>query len=108
MQKWWDKYRNKVRKKDKEKFKGQLPTGWKALKDLSKEQILKIQGINADYRGKIHDLEEKIKDLKVKARGEQFKVLTVEQKDHLRKIAIGEETGKDKKDKDKKDKDKDK
>ena len=24
-------------KKDKEKFKGQLPTGWKNLKDLSKD-----------------------------------------------------------------------
>ena len=55
---------------------------------------MKIQTINSEYRGKIHDHEEKIKDLKVKERNEQVKLLTTAQKEQLRKMAIGEDAEK--------------
>ncbi|MBI3409760.1 MAG: hypothetical protein HY040_15575 [Planctomycetes bacterium] len=94
-------------KKDPAKIKGQIPAGWKNL-SLSKEQTTKIQGIDAKFKAKIRDLEDQIKDLKVQERSEMVKLLTVDQKDLLRKLAVGEDEPKEKKDKASKDKSDDK
>src|SRR6266571_6960405 len=67
-------------KKDKDKEPGKektppLPPGWKALK-LSKDQLSKVHGIMADYKGKIVDLEKKVAELKSQERADMIKVLT--------------------------------
>ncbi len=73
------------------KVKTSLPTGWKDL-GLSKEQVFEISKIRANYKTKIKQLEDQIKDAKTHEKQEMVKLLTAEQKDKLRKSVIGEET----------------
>ena len=73
------------------KVKTSLPTGWKDL-GLSKEQVFEISKIRANYKTKIKQLEDQIKDAKTHEKQEMVKLLTAEQKDKLRKSVIGEDT----------------
>ncbi len=83
----------------KGKAKGQLPAGWTKLNlsDAQKEKIYEVQG---NYRMKIKSLQDQIDQLKVDQRAAEVKVLTNEQQDMLKKIALGEGAKKEK-DKDK-------
>ncbi len=84
-------------KKDPAKPKAtQLPPGWKDL-GLTAEQKAEVKKIQQSYKSKIKGLEDQIKEAKAHERQEMVKVLTDDQKDKLRKLAIGEESGKDKK-----------
>jgi Spy/CpxP family protein refolding chaperone len=78
------------------KTKSYLPTGWKDL-GLSKEQGFEISKIHAKYKDKVKVLEEEIKAAKVLEKQEMVKLLTADQKDKLRKLAVGEDTVSDKK-----------
>ena len=73
------------------KTKAYLPAGWKDL-GLSKEQTFEISKIHANYKTKIKALEEEIKTTKSHERQEMVKLLTADQKDKLRKSAVGEDT----------------
>ena len=73
----------------KEKAKGQLPQGWKAL-GLSAEQTEKIHKIYADHKTEIDKLTAQLNDLKAKQKSEQVKILTEAQKEQLAKNALGE------------------
>lgn len=75
------------------KIKGQLPPGWKGL-NLSVEQKSKVYTIQKQYREKIKMLEDQIKDLKSQEKTDMVKVLTVEQKELLKKIILGEDKDK--------------
>jgi hypothetical protein len=66
--------------------KGQLPQGWKSL-GLTDTQKATIYTIQSNYRGKIEELEQKIRDLKAQERAEELKVLTDAQKARLKEIA---------------------
>jgi hypothetical protein len=66
--------------------KGTLPQGWKSL-GLTDAQKATIYTIQANYRGKIEDLEQKIRDLRAQERAEELKVLTDAQKARLKEIA---------------------
>src|SRR5262245_45087230 len=90
-------------KKEPTKIKGQIPAGWKNLQ-LSKDQITKIQGIDAKFKAKVRELEDQIKELRVQERSEMVKLLTAEQRDMLRKLTVGDDEPADKKDKAVKDK----
>lgn len=81
----------------KTKAKGQLPPNWKKL-GLAPDQIQKIYDIQAQYRAQIDELEEKIKNLKTKQHEALLKVLTPQQKEHLKKILAEKAGGEDKKD----------
>ena len=65
--------------------KGQLPQGWKSigLTDAQKTQIYTIQ---SNYRSKIDELEQKIRDLRQQERAEELKVLTDAQRARLKEI----------------------
>jgi hypothetical protein len=65
--------------KKETKVKGMLPPGFKDL-GLSKAQVLAIYTVQTDYRGKINDLENKIKEMKKTESVEVFKVLTEPQR----------------------------
>lgn len=67
------------------KYKGTLPSGWKKI-GLDDTQIQKIYKIQAEYRGKIDALEQKVKALREEERAEMEKVLTTAQKDRLREL----------------------
>lgn len=69
-----------------------LPVGWKAL-GLSQEQTSKISTIHANYKAKMKELEDQIKDMKSKERKEMVTVLTPDQKTKLQKLALGEDGG---------------
>src|SRR5262245_42545851 len=86
--------------------KGQLPANWKKL-GLSDDQVKKIYSVQTDFRGKIGDLKEKIKDLEKQERVEMEKVLTDAQKARLKEILL-EKAPTDKKDDKKDDKKSDK
>jgi Spy/CpxP family protein refolding chaperone len=77
--------------KGKTPTKGQLPAGWKKL-GLSKEQTLKIYSVQSQYKTKIANLEEQIRDLREKQKTEMVQILTEEQKEKLRKSLLGEAT----------------
>ena len=61
------------------KTKGMLPAGFKDL-GLSAEQISKIYAVQAEFNGKIADLNKQIAELKGKRTKEEFGVLTEAQK----------------------------
>jgi Spy/CpxP family protein refolding chaperone len=67
------------------KAKGTLPAGWRQL-GLTDQQKDKIYKIEAEYRGKIDVLEQKIKELRKEQRDELVKVLTDAQKARLKEI----------------------
>ena len=73
----------------KEKAKGQLPAGWKAL-GLSLEQTEKIQKVDAEYKAEIDKLTTQLNELKAKKKSEQAKFLTDPQKEQLQKNVLGE------------------
>ena len=62
------------------KTKGLLPQGFKDL-GLSAEQVAKIYAVQADYGGKIADLNKQITELKGKRTKEEFNVLTEAQRE---------------------------
>jgi Spy/CpxP family protein refolding chaperone len=64
---------------DTKKAKGYLPPGWKNL-DLTATQKDQIYKIQTDYKTKIKDLEQQIKELKGQESLEMTKVLTDAQK----------------------------
>jgi Spy/CpxP family protein refolding chaperone len=68
--------------------KGTLPQGWKGL-GLTDSQKSQIYTIQSNYRGKIEELEQKIRELRQQERAEALKVLTDAQKARLKEI--GEE-----------------
>jgi len=74
-------------KKDTGKVKGQLPPGWKGLPNLTADQTQKIYGVQNEFKAKISDLEDKIKELRSQERTEMTKFLTAEQKAALAKIS---------------------
>lgn len=67
--------------------KGQLPAQWKKL-GLNDDQVKKIYGVQTEYRGKINELKDKIKDLEKQERAEMEKVLTDAQKARLKEILL--------------------
>ena len=81
----------------KDKAKGQLPPGFKAL-DLTPTQTAEIYKINGEFKTKIDDLNKKITDLKGQQKKAQVAVLTDEQKQKYTQYLIGEETKAKKKD----------
>jgi hypothetical protein len=81
-------------KKDPVKTKAYLPPGWKAL-GLTKEQSLEVSKIHGNYKTKIKALEDQIMEAKSQERQEMVKLLTVDQKDKLQKLVIGEDVAKD-------------
>jgi hypothetical protein len=87
------------------KVKGTLPQNWAKL-GLSDEQKQKVYSTQADYRGKIAELEAKIKEMKKAEREEMEKVLTDAQKARLKELLLDKVPGtkKDDKKEDKKDK----
>ncbi|MFL5245397.1 MAG: hypothetical protein ACJ8FY_25150 [Gemmataceae bacterium] len=72
-------------KKDPPKGKGTLPTYFKSL-GLSDEQTAKVKLVHAEYKEKIDELEQKVKDLKAAERSQYEKILTADQKRRLREI----------------------
>jgi Spy/CpxP family protein refolding chaperone len=74
------------------KTKAYLPVGWKDL-GLSKEQTFEISKVHATYKAKIKLLEDQIKEAKTHERQDMVKLLTADQKDKLRRSAVGEDIG---------------
>ena len=72
------------------KVKGQLPSGWSKLK-LTQEQKLKVYKVQQEYKVKIDELKKQITALQGKQRAEMVSVLTPEQKEKLKNLAIGTE-----------------
>jgi hypothetical protein len=85
------------------KVKGTLPANWSKL-GLSDEQKQKVYAAQTEVRGKIADLEAKIKELKKHEREEIEKVLTDAQKARLKELLLEKAPATEKKDKDKKEK----
>lgn len=85
-------------KKEAPAPKGQLPAQWKKL-SLSDEQIKKIYSVQTDYRGKIAELEDKVKELRKQERADLEKVLTDGQKTRLKEILLEKAPGESKEDK---------
>jgi len=83
------------------KVKGTLPPNWAKL-SLSDEQRQKVYSTQAEYRGKIGELEAKIKELKKQEREEMEKVLTDAQKARLKELLLDKAPGADKKKEEKK------
>jgi hypothetical protein len=77
-------------KKPDDKVKGTLPPHYKAL-GLSEDQIQSVYKIQANYKTKIDELEQKIKDLKAEEKTEREKVLTDTQKAKLKELLLGED-----------------
>lgn len=69
------------------KARGQLPAKWSKL-GLTDAQKTKIYSIQASYRGRIQELETKIKDLRRQERTELDTVLTDQQKTRLRELLL--------------------
>ena len=69
-----------------QRARGHLPQGWKqlGLTDEQKEHIYKVQ---ADYQGKIEELEQKIRELRQQEWADEVKVLTDVQRARLKEIA---------------------
>lgn len=80
-----------------QRLRGQLPANYKKL-GLNDDQVQKIYRIQADYQGKVKELEDQIKKLKTQEKGDIEKVLTKAQRERLKEILTGEEKkGDDKK-----------
>jgi Spy/CpxP family protein refolding chaperone len=86
--------------KTEPKVKGVLPPNWGKL-GLTDEQKQKVYKTEADYKGKIADLEKQIAELKGKEKEDLLKVLTDEQRKRLKDILAEKAGATDKKDKDK-------
>lgn len=69
------------------KVKGTLPANWSKL-GLSDEQKQKVYTAQSEFRGKIAELEAKIKELKKQEREELEKVLTDAQKGRLKELLL--------------------
>jgi hypothetical protein len=78
------------KKPDDPKVKGTLPPHYKAL-GLSDDQLQKVYKVQASYKAKIDDLEQKIKDLRAEEKVEREKVLTDAQKARLKELILGED-----------------
>ena len=72
--------------------KGQLPPGWKSI-GLTDSQKAQIYTIQSNYRSKIDELEQKIRELRQQQRAEELKVLTDGQRARLKEIAEEKVTG---------------
>lgn len=68
--------------------KGQLPPGFKKL-GLTDDQVQRVYRIQGDYKAKIDELDQKIRELKRQQRVEEYQVLTDAQKARLKEL--GEE-----------------
>lgn len=75
--------------------KGQLPQQWKKL-GLTEEQTKKIYSVQSEYRGKIAELEDKVKELRKQERVELERVLTDAQKARLKEILLEKAPGENK------------
>lgn len=75
------------------KAKGYLPTGWKGL-GLTAAQKESVYQTQAKYRAKYDELKEMEKKLKQEERTELVKILTDDQRELLKKIALGEDSKK--------------
>jgi len=84
------------------KIKGVLPPNWGKL-GLTDEQKQKVYKLEADYKGKIADLQKQIDELKGKEKEDLLKVLSDEQKKRLKDILADKAGGTEKKDPEKKD-----
>jgi hypothetical protein len=71
------------------KTKGQLPQGWKDL-GLTAAQKEKVYEINAKFKARLDQLDEQEKAIRAEMKAEQFKVLTDDQKEKLKKLVTGE------------------
>ena len=69
------------------RIRGSLPQNWNKI-GLTDVQKQKIYGIQAEYRGKIADLQKQITNLKKKQKEAMEKLLTDAQKTRLREIAV--------------------
>jgi hypothetical protein len=78
------------KKPDEPKVKGTLPPHYKAL-GLTDKQLQDVYKVQASYKAKIDELEQKIKELKAEEKVEREKVLTDAQKTRLKELLIGEE-----------------
>lgn len=77
-------------KKEKDtKAKGYLPQGWKDL-GLTAAQKEKVYEIQTKYKAKFDDLKEQEKKFKQEEKTDLVKILTDEQKETLKKNALGE------------------
>jgi len=76
----------------KPEVKGTLPAHFKQL-GLSQEQQDKVTSIHADYKAKIDALTKELKELRDKQHEEVAKILTEEQKEHLKKILAANALG---------------
>src|SRR5260370_147135 len=83
-------------KKEKDKIKGKIPTGWTKLLSLSNAQKDKLLTISVDYQTKIHALKKQMDELKDQEKSEQFKVLTKEQQETVLKKISGDKKSADK------------
>src|SRR5947207_418322 len=68
------------KKVEDKKAKPKLPDGFKDL-GLSADQKSKILAVQLEARNKIHDLENQIRELKLKENQDCFKVLTADQRE---------------------------
>jgi hypothetical protein len=78
------------KKPDDPKVKGTLPPHYKQL-GLSDKQLQDVYKVQASYKAKIDDLEQKIKELKAEEKTEREKILTDAQKARLKELLVGEE-----------------
>lgn len=84
---------DKDTKKDTKGVKqGSLPANYSKL-GLTDDQKKKIRDIQGDYRAKIQDLEDQIKDLRKKERSAVEEVLTDAQKARLRELLLEKAPG---------------
>ena len=77
-------------KKDTKVKTSYMPAGWKTL-GLTKEQTGEFAKIHNNYKSKITELQAKIEEFKVQERQEMVKLLTLDQKEKLKKLVIPEE-----------------
>jgi cell division protein ZapA (FtsZ GTPase activity inhibitor) len=66
-----------------------LPPNWNKL-GLSEDQKKKIIKIESDFNTQISDLKRKVEQLQSDRKAETLKVLTDDQKNKLKELAVGE------------------
>jgi hypothetical protein len=84
-----DKKPDDKAKPDDPKVKGTLPPHFKSL-GLTDKQVQDVYKVQASYKAKIDELEQKIKDLKAEEKVEREKILTDTQKTRLKELLLGE------------------
>jgi hypothetical protein len=67
--------------------KGQLPKYWNKI-GLSDDQKQKLYAVHATYSAQIEGLNRQLRELKLKEKAEQEKILTDDQKTALRRIIL--------------------